>query len=904
MKFFVSLSLVSLIYCLTTSIASGKGIDVNKLDYVLTKTTYSIPCISVFSKDINTPNETKNLSSTTPLNSNFNQVTSSQVLNPKSKKVKKTLSIEGVVTVTLYEDGTLHSSSNEEFDTYFSKVSDKLHDIIDIQKTDRAFAALRSDGSVVSWGDPNFGGDSSVVSSDLKSGVRSIIASRSGFIAIKEDGSIVDWSDRSWIASFLKRNYNIDKVKDIISNGYAYAALTLQGSVIVWGDPEDGGELYDLKDQLSSGVVKIIGTNTVYGGAFVALKDDGSVITWGDPSLGGNPFNLSSKLKSGVKDIFATSQAFCALKYDGTVISWGNEFYGGNSSKVKKKLTHVNQIYSNETAFIAVKDDTTAIGWGDTVGIEKLMKEVNKKLQSSISSSSTTTTTPQVVQRISYPYRPIVTLYSDGSVTAIEKKKQSKNRIAFSEVAHLLKSGVKKLYYDETYPIAIAALKYDGTVVTWGSKGFGGDSSKVSHLLVNVKEIYGNTWGFAALRSDGAVICWGDDPMVIQFNKISDKLSSGVIQLVITGDAYAALKEDGTVITWGTPSEGGDSSEVSDRLVNVKKLYSNHRAFVAVKEDGTAVGWGRSSYVEQLLNDLKSAHKIVDKPSTSTSTKLDLTTYTTVTPQIVKTLTRSDGVSATLYSDGSIISKNDPERALFEKTYSQVAHLLKSDVIDLYATSNAFTALKSDGSAVTWGEILWGTDSSYIDDRLTSGIIQIVNTLYGFAALKIDGSVIIWGNMLFSTTAYPVKHLISSGVKSLISNDWAVAAIKDNGSVVSWGNDEFGGDSSSVFYELSRGVKKVVATGKAFSALKEDGTVISWGSKLDGGDNSFVSDQLVNVVEIYSGKSAFVAQRKDGSLIGWGDKKNVEELLDELHKKFSSSTNKNQHNTFLDTTKT
>ena len=665
MRFFVSLSLVSLIYCLSTSIASGKGIDVNKLDYILTKTTYSIPCISVFSKDINTSNETKNLSSTTPLNSNFNQVTISQILNPKSKEVKKTLSIEGVVTVTLYEDGTLHSSSNEEFDTYFSKVSDKLHDIIDIQKTDRAFAALRSDGSVVSWGDPNFGGDSSVVSLDLKSGVRSIIASRSGFIAIKEDGSIVDWSDRSWIASFLKRNYNIDKVKDIISNGYAYAALTLQGSVIVWGDPEDGGELYDLKDQLSSGVVKIIGTNTVYGGAFVALKDDGSVITWGDPSLGGNPFNLSSKLKSGVKDIFATSQAFCALKYDGTVISWGNEFYGGNSSKVKKKLTHVNQIYSNETAFIAVKDDTTAIGWGDTAGIEKLMKEVNKKLLSSISSS--TTTTPQVVQRISYPYRPIVTLYSDGSVTAIEKKKQSKNRIAFSEVAHLLKSGVKKLYYDDSYPIAIAALKYDGTVVTWGSKGFGGDSSKVAHLLVNVKEIYGNTWGFAALRSDGAVICWGDDPMVIQFNKISDKLSSGVIQLVITGDAYAVLKEDGTVITWGTPSEGGDSSKVSDKLVNVKKLYSNHRAFVAVKKDGT---------------------------------------------------------------------------------------------------------------------------------------------------------------------------------------------------------------------------------------------VISWGSRFDGGDNSFVSDQLVNVVEIYSGKSAFVAQRKDGSLIGWGDKKNVEELLDELHKKFSSSTNKNQHNTFLDTTKT
>ena len=69
----------------------------------------------------------------------------------------------------------------------------------------------------------------------------------------------------------------------------------------------------------------------------------------------------------------------------------------------------------------------------------------------------------------------------------------------------------------------------------------------------------------------------------------------------------------------------------------------------------------------------------------------------------------------------------------------------------------------------------------------------------------------------------------------------------------------------------------------------------------------YLSKDVRNVVLLGhsgSGKSAFVAQRKDGSLIGWGDKKNVEELLDELHKKFSSSTNKNQHNTFLDTTKT
>ena len=40
--------------------------------------------------------------------------------------------------------------------------------MLEIQFTDRAFAALRSDGSVVTWGDPEFGGDSSAVEQQLR----------------------------------------------------------------------------------------------------------------------------------------------------------------------------------------------------------------------------------------------------------------------------------------------------------------------------------------------------------------------------------------------------------------------------------------------------------------------------------------------------------------------------------------------------------------------------------------------------------------------------------------------------------------------------------------------------------------------------------------------------------------
>ncbi|MFL0706586.1 Calx-beta domain-containing protein, partial [Cylindrospermopsis raciborskii] len=58
-----------------------------------------------------------------------------------------------------------------------------------------AFAALKSDGSVVTWGSSNWGGDSSSVSSSLTSGVTQIFSAEFAFAALKSDGSVVTWGD-------------------------------------------------------------------------------------------------------------------------------------------------------------------------------------------------------------------------------------------------------------------------------------------------------------------------------------------------------------------------------------------------------------------------------------------------------------------------------------------------------------------------------------------------------------------------------------------------------------------------------------------------------------------------------------------------------------------------------------
>ena len=63
-----------------------------------------------------------------------------------------------------------------------------------IYSTKRAFALVRADGSVVTWGINIFGGDSEAVRQQL-TGIKSICSTETAFAAIKDDGSVVTWGD-------------------------------------------------------------------------------------------------------------------------------------------------------------------------------------------------------------------------------------------------------------------------------------------------------------------------------------------------------------------------------------------------------------------------------------------------------------------------------------------------------------------------------------------------------------------------------------------------------------------------------------------------------------------------------------------------------------------------------------
>ena len=59
----------------------------------------------------------------------------------------------------------------------------------------------------------------------------------------------------------------------------------------------------------------------------------------------------------------------------------------------------------------------------------------------------------------------------------------------------------------------VAALKAGGSVVTWGNRHRGGDSTNVQQQLVDVQHIYATNHAFAALKAGQSRLCssegWG-----------------------------------------------------------------------------------------------------------------------------------------------------------------------------------------------------------------------------------------------------------------------------------------------------------------------------------------------------------------------------------------------------------
>ena len=470
-----------------------------------------------------------------------------------------------------------------------------IANIASIKASRGAFVALKTDKTVIAWGEPKHGGDISAVASQLVnivsifSGTGAHVSMGTTFGAITEDGAVITWG------------------AEVPANQPAHRYISPPAA------------------QLMDGVTRVVSSL----GAFAAIKADTSVVTWGIYEVGGDSSAVASDLSIGVVDISTNGYAFAALKDDGSVVTWGDNVTGGDCHSVRHRIQDGATIVS------------TVGGYPDTKNIECCTPTPSKVPQCypsfegryQLNISLWTDTTFGDVSQIKCPAfgdrsRSFAALNTDGSVVTWGDKPGGGSSLA-------VKGQLVGVTSIAATMLAFAALKTDKTVVTWGEALYGGDSSEVTSQLVDVVSITASSGAFAALKTDKTVVIWGHPlsggvsgvysppvsgsegtlvsmpSQLVNITSITPSLGSFGSYNKPNG-AFAALTTDGLVVAWGDAEYGADIISSSQyctgpgpcELKDVMRIDAiSYKSFVAVKNDGTLVRW--SSKKDKSYADIK-----------------------------------------------------------------------------------------------------------------------------------------------------------------------------------------------------------------------------------------------------------------------------------------------------------
>lgn len=509
--------------------------------------------------------------------------------------------------------------------------------------------ALKSDGTVVAWGDDSFGqlgrglSNSSVSTPVQVKGPRglgfltdvvAIAAGRSHSVALRSDGTLFAWGTNDGgqlgigVVGGIKTtpmlvagigSASLDRVIAIAAGSFHTIALRADGTVAAWGDDTDGqlgnGSLLG-NQSTPKVVVSSLGigslTNVVAissGSVFnLALRGDGSVVAWGG--------NGSGELGDGST---STRQSPVVVQRTGNLTGIAAIAAGG----------------ANSMAVLAVGSETNAIA---------PLAAVNSIVVHGLGLDPVSDTTGTVAMSIGQGAN--FALLADGTPRAFGVNGVGQLGIGTTVNAATptpvkgvggvgVLANVVAMAAGQTHTLA---LRSDGTVVAWGSNSAGtlgngsiGGFSTVPVQVVGpggvgvLTDIVAVSAGFIhsmALKSDGTLWVWGSNVAgqlgagllgVLQTSPVQVTTTAGPLNRIVSmaaGSTHSvALRSDGVVFAWGDDSSeqignGVGSPDVCSgapcvirplAVANATGMISisargNHN--LALRNDGTVASWG------------------------------------------------------------------------------------------------------------------------------------------------------------------------------------------------------------------------------------------------------------------------------------------------------------------------
>lgn len=595
--------------------------------------------------------------------------------------------------------------------------------------------ALKNDGSVWGWGKDFFIKDLEnnkienngskpveLVKPNIKNKVIKIMSGLEHSLALRSDGTVLAWGqnrygqlgkgNNDWASEELFPIVveNLEDVLDISVGYYHNAVLRKDGTVWIWGknnlcqigDKFDKNVLSPTKMDEISDVKKVIAC----GNCTCIIKNDGSLWIQGEYGFDINKGESLKIIKSfekavqinGVSDVVAGESGFLILKENGSVWSLNESFLSlfqdpqniyVDSAVVPVKidtLKDITCIAKGRAHYAALKKDGTIFTWGDNsycqLGNGKTSRTSNSFKVEGLSNVKDVLSNLS----ISVAAKNDGTIFAWGALPEQDKKSYS---ISITEKPIQI-NGFEHIKQISAGTLHILGLSQDGTVWGWGvnTNGQLGIGNKTNTFipvqlkaLKDVIHVITSSDGYSlALDDKGTVWEWGNGKLMIPTEKVG---LENIVDINVSNGRGVALSADGNVFDWSST----DSSPLKKLkgFENIKQISSGSQYTLGLKQDNTL--WKYDEFIG-MAYEVEGLDKIT---SISACEDIDMKDYISV-----------------LKSDGTVVDLREtdtqnPIGMYYANGLKRLPVKKLNNIIKLSNGGDHVLALKSDGTVESWG---------------------------------------------------------------------------------------------------------------------------------------------------------------------------------------------------------